>query len=128
MALLTMALLTMAILTMAILTMAILALICYLVITPTLGALRPHLPERRYLVITPTMEQARYALICQSEGIVPIVEPDLVLAGTHTLEDAVEVRLPPHPTPWLGLGLGCGGHATHKSHPHPTPHTLHPTA
>jgi len=69
------------------------------------------------------MEQARYALICQSEGIVPIVEPDLVLAGTHTLEDAVEVRLPPHPTPWLGLGLGCGGQAT----PIPTPHTPHPT-
>ena len=73
------------------------------------------------------MEQARYALICQSEGIVPIVEPDLVLAGTHTLEDAVEVRLPPHPTPWLGLGLGCGGQAT-PSHtdthtPHPTPYT-----
>ena len=99
----------MAILTMAILTMAILALICY-------------------LVITPTMEQARYALICQSEGIVPIVEPDLVLAGTHTLEDAVEVRLPPHPTPWLGLGLGCGGYTQPHRCPHPTPHTPHPTA
>ena len=37
------------------------------------------------------VDQARYALICQSEGIVPIVEPDLVLTGTHTLEDAVEV-------------------------------------
>jgi fructose-bisphosphate aldolase class 1 len=37
-------------------------------------------------------DQARYALICQSEGIVPIVEPDLVLTGSHTLEDAVEVR------------------------------------
>ena len=38
-------------------------------------------------------DQARYALICQSEGIVPIVEPDLVLAGTHTLEDAVEINV-----------------------------------
>jgi len=28
---------------------------------------------------------------------VPIVEPDLVLAGTHTLEDAVEVTLTPDP-------------------------------
>lgn len=36
-------------------------------------------------------DQARYALICQSEGIVPIVEPDLVLAGTHSLEDAEEI-------------------------------------
>ena len=45
------------------------------------------------------MEQARYALICQSEGIVPVVEPDLVLAGSHTLEDAVEVSHSPGPHP-----------------------------
>jgi fructose-bisphosphate aldolase class I len=38
-------------------------------------------------------DQARYALICQSEGFVPIVEPDLVLKGTHTLEDAVEINV-----------------------------------
>lgn len=38
-------------------------------------------------------DQARYALICQDEGVVPIVEPDLVLAGTHTLEDAVEINV-----------------------------------
>ena len=38
-------------------------------------------------------DQARYALICQAEGIVPIVEPDLVLTGTHTLEDAVEINV-----------------------------------
>jgi fructose-bisphosphate aldolase class I len=38
-------------------------------------------------------DQARYALICQSEGLVPIVEPDLVLAGTHTLEDAIEINV-----------------------------------
>ena len=35
---------------------------------------------------------ARYALICQSEGLVPIVEPDLVLKGAHSLEDAVEAN------------------------------------
>ena len=35
---------------------------------------------------------ARYALICQSEGLVPIVEPDLVLKGDHSLEDAVEAN------------------------------------
>lgn len=39
------------------------------------------------------VDQARYALICQSEGIVPIVEPDLVLTGSHTLEDAVEINV-----------------------------------
>merc|ERR1719161_254350 len=38
-------------------------------------------------------DQARYALICQSEGLVPIVEPDLVLKGDHTLEDAVEINV-----------------------------------
>jgi len=38
-------------------------------------------------------DQARYALICQSEGIVPIVEPDLVLAGAHSLDDAVEINV-----------------------------------
>merc|ERR1719313_2903 len=46
------------------------------------------------LVIEANMvDQARYALICQAEGIVPIVEPDLVLAGTYTLEDAVEINV-----------------------------------
>ena len=35
---------------------------------------------------------ARYALICQSEGLVPLVEPDVVLKGEHTLETAVEVN------------------------------------
>merc|ERR1719379_3013044 len=38
-------------------------------------------------------DQARYALICQSKGLVPIVEPDLVLKGDHTLEDAVEINV-----------------------------------
>jgi fructose-bisphosphate aldolase class I len=36
---------------------------------------------------------ARYALICQSEGVVPIVEPDVVLAGSHGLDDAVEANV-----------------------------------
>lgn len=38
-------------------------------------------------------DQARYALICQSEGIVPIVEPDVILSGNHSLEDAVEINV-----------------------------------
>lgn len=38
-------------------------------------------------------DQARYALICQGEGIVPIVEPDVVMKGDHTLEDAVEINV-----------------------------------
>lgn len=36
---------------------------------------------------------ARYALICQSEGLMPIVEPDVSLSGTHTLEEAVDVNI-----------------------------------
>mmetsp|Transcript_39825 Transcript_39825/g.95829 ORF Transcript_39825/g.95829 Transcript_39825/m.95829 type:complete len:366 (+) Transcript_39825:49-1146(+) len=35
---------------------------------------------------------ARYALICQSEGLMPIVEPDVSLSGSHTLEEAVAVN------------------------------------
>ncbi len=39
---------------------------------------------------------ARYAALCQEVGIVPIVEPEVLMAGTHTLEEcreATEVTL-----------------------------------
>lgn len=36
---------------------------------------------------------ARYALICQSEGLMPIVEPDVNLTGKHTLEQAIDVNI-----------------------------------
>jgi len=36
---------------------------------------------------------ARYALICQDEGLVPIVEPDIVMKGDHTLETAIAVNV-----------------------------------
>jgi len=36
---------------------------------------------------------ARYALICQSEGLMPIVEPDVSLVGSHTLEESVRVNV-----------------------------------
>ena len=36
---------------------------------------------------------ARYALICQSEGLMPIVEPDISLSGKHTLEEAIDVNI-----------------------------------
>ena len=36
---------------------------------------------------------ARYALICQSEGLMPIIEPDVSLDGDHTLEEAVQVNV-----------------------------------
>ena len=36
---------------------------------------------------------ARYALICQAEGLVPIVEPDISLKGDHDLETATRVNV-----------------------------------
>ena len=34
---------------------------------------------------------ARYAAICQQAGLVPIVEPEVLMEGTHTLEQCLEV-------------------------------------
>jgi hypothetical protein len=46
------------------------------------------------LVIEANMRDlARYALICQAEGLVPIVEPDIALKGDHDLETAVRVNV-----------------------------------
>ncbi len=36
---------------------------------------------------------ARYAAICQNQGIVPIVEPELLMDGEHTIERCEEVSL-----------------------------------
>ena len=36
---------------------------------------------------------ARYALICQSEGLMPIVEPDISMSGDHDLETAIEINV-----------------------------------
>ena len=45
------------------------------------------------LVIEANMRDlARYALICQAEGLVPIVEPDISLKGDHDLETAARQR------------------------------------
>lgn len=35
----------------------------------------------------------RYALICQDEGLVPIVEPDISLSGDYDLETAIRVNV-----------------------------------
>src|SRR5436190_5155905 len=37
---------------------------------------------------------ARYAAICQGQGIVPIVEPEILIDGEHTIERCEEVSLP----------------------------------
>ena len=36
---------------------------------------------------------ARYALICQDEGLVPIVEPDISMSGDHDLETAIRINV-----------------------------------
>ena len=36
---------------------------------------------------------ARYASICQNNGLVPLVEPDILRDGDHTLEKCMEVYL-----------------------------------
>eukprot|EP00183_Erythrolobus_madagascarensis_P007030 CAMPEP_0185846070 /NCGR_PEP_ID=MMETSP1354-20130828/1836_1 /TAXON_ID=708628 /ORGANISM="Erythrolobus madagascarensis, Strain CCMP3276" /LENGTH=366 /DNA_ID=CAMNT_0028546153 /DNA_START=244 /DNA_END=1344 /DNA_ORIENTATION=- len=46
------------------------------------------------LVIQANMRDlARYALICQDEGLVPIIEPDVSLSGDHDLETAVMINV-----------------------------------
>ena len=45
------------------------------------------------LVIEANMNDlARYALICQDVGLVPIIEPDVSLSGSHSLEAAVAIN------------------------------------
>ena len=47
------------------------------------------------LAITANAEcLARYAAICQANGIVPIVEPEVLIDGTHTIERCAEVSEP----------------------------------
>jgi len=49
-----------------------------------------HLPSK-LLIKTNTEDLARYASICQSVGIVPIVEPEILLEGEYSLERSIEV-------------------------------------
>lgn len=44
-------------------------------------------------VKTNAQSLARYAAICQSQGIVPIVEPELLMDGEHTIERCEEMSL-----------------------------------
>ena len=36
---------------------------------------------------------ARYAALCQEAGIVPIVEPEVLMDGTHTIEESYDIHL-----------------------------------
>ena len=54
----------------------------------------PGIPSYACL-ITNTHALARYAALCQDEGIVPIVEPEVLMDGDHDIDRCVEV------TEWL---------------------------
>jgi fructose-bisphosphate aldolase class I len=53
-------------------------------------AIADGLPTRRALEVN-AQALARYARICQDGGLVPIVEPEVLMDGTHTLERCREV-------------------------------------
>ena len=48
------------------------------------------LPSRNAISAN-THALARYAAICQQEGVMPIVEPDILMDGDHTIERCAEV-------------------------------------
>ena len=45
-----------------------------------------------YCVWTNAHALARYAALCQEAGIVPIVEPEVLQDGTHTIEESAKAR------------------------------------
>ncbi len=51
------------------------------------------LTPSRQAILTNAENLARYAAICQEQGIVPIVEPEVLIDGDHTLERSREVCL-----------------------------------
>ncbi len=44
-----------------------------------------------YAIATNAQALARYAALCQEQGIVPIVEPEVLMDGAHTIERCAEV-------------------------------------
>ena len=53
-------------------------------------ALGDHLPSRACIEAN-AQALARYAALCQEAGLVPIVEPEVLMAGDHTLGQCAEV-------------------------------------
>ena len=45
----------------------------------------------RACIVTNAQTMARYAALCQEQGLVPIVEPEVLKEGDHTIEKAAEV-------------------------------------
>ena len=38
---------------------------------------------------------ARYARICQEAGLVPIIEPEVLIDGTHSIDETAKVQVRP---------------------------------
>ena len=53
-------------------------------------SIEKHVPTQHGIEANAEM-LARYAAVCQSEGIVPIVEPEVLIDGNHTIERSAEV-------------------------------------
>lgn len=47
---------------------------------------------------------ARYAALCQAEGLVPIVEPEVLMDGEHSIERCFEVKRAQETCELAGLG------------------------
>ncbi|OGT45031.1 MAG: fructose-bisphosphate aldolase [Gammaproteobacteria bacterium RIFCSPHIGHO2_12_FULL_41_20] len=56
-------------------------------------AIGTHTPSK-LAILTNAEVLARYAAICQQQGIVPIVEPEVLIDGDHTIERCMEVSEP----------------------------------
>ncbi|NHN35747.1 fructose-bisphosphate aldolase class I [Pseudomaricurvus alcaniphilus] len=53
-------------------------------------AIEPHAPTRHGIEANAEM-LARYAAVCQAEGVVPIVEPEVLMDGSHDIDRCAEV-------------------------------------
>ncbi|MCH7763744.1 MAG: fructose-bisphosphate aldolase class I [Candidatus Marinimicrobia bacterium] len=51
-----------------------------------------HIPTH-YCIATNAQALARYAALCQEQGIVPIVEPEILMDGTHTIEESYDLTI-----------------------------------
>ena len=51
---------------------------------------------------------ARYANICQSSGLVPIIEPEILLDGEHSIEECAET----FEEVWSEVGIGSKGQSS----------------
>lgn len=52
----------------------------------------PHIPTH-YCIAANAHALARYAALCQEQGVVPIVEPEILMDGTHTIEESYDLTI-----------------------------------